>query len=90
MMNETNLFEFGDLLKKYYFYRPNQYFSDGRNIYNSCMRNGKLRMGMVEGGANAFIGAGHRSVVLFMKNEIELIRGGFSRNNDGKRQPWID
>lgn len=42
-------------------------------------------MGMIGGGANAFIGAIHRSAAL-MDNEIELVCGCFSRNKDISHQ----
>lgn len=43
------------------------------------MLNRKLRMGMVGGGSNAFIGAIHR-IAAFMDNQIELVCGCFSSN----------
>ncbi len=43
------------------------------------MKNRKLRMGMVGGGSDAFIGAVHRRAA-FMDNEIELVCGCFSVN----------
>lgn len=43
------------------------------------MKNRKLRMGMVGGGSDAFIGAIHRSAA-FMDNQIELVCGCFSIN----------
>lgn len=43
------------------------------------MKNRKLRMGMVGGGSDAFIGAIHRRAAL-MENEIELVCGCFSIN----------
>lgn len=43
--------------------------------------NRKLRMGMLGGGSNAFIGAIHRSAAL-MDNRIELVCGCFSSNPD--------
>lgn len=79
MMNETNLFEFGDLPKKYYFYRPNQYFSDKRHIL--CMRNKTLRMRMIGSGTNTCIGVACCSVVL-MDGETGLIRGKYSHNEE--------
>ncbi|MFC2322164.1 hypothetical protein [Tannerella forsythia] len=48
------------------------------------MRNRKLRMGMIGGGINAFIGSIHRCAAL-MDNKIVLIC-----EMDGKWQPWID
>ncbi|MDR2382936.1 MAG: Gfo/Idh/MocA family oxidoreductase [Prevotellaceae bacterium] len=39
----------------------------------------KLRMGMIGGGNNAFIGAVHR-MAAFLDNQIELVCGCFSRN----------
>ena len=41
------------------------------------MKNRKLRMGMVGGGSDAFIGAIHRRAA-FMDNQIELVCGCFS------------
>jgi len=41
------------------------------------MKNRKLRMGMIGGGNNAFIGAIHRQAA-FMDNQIELVCGCFS------------
>jgi len=41
--------------------------------------NRKLRMGMVGGGSDAFIGAIHR-LAAFMDNQIELVCGCFSVN----------
>lgn len=41
----------------------------------------KLRMGMVGGGSNAFIGAIHRAAA-FMDNRVELVCGCFSRDRD--------
>ncbi|MGP1420117.1 MAG: Gfo/Idh/MocA family protein [Tannerella sp.] len=49
------------------------------------MRNRKLRMGMIGGGINAFIGSIHRCAAL-MDNEIELVCGCFSRNEETSRQ----
>ena len=43
------------------------------------MKNRKLRMGMIGGGSDAFIGAIHRRAA-FMENEIELVCGCFSIN----------
>lgn len=43
------------------------------------MKNRKLRMGMVGGGTDAFIGAIHR-LAAFMDNQIELVCGCFSVN----------
>ena len=43
------------------------------------MKNRKLRMGMVGGGSDAFIGAIHRRAA-FMDNQIELVCGCFSIN----------
>lgn len=43
------------------------------------MKNRKLRMGMVGGGSDAFIGAIHR-LAAFMDNQIELVCGCFSVN----------
>lgn len=43
------------------------------------MKNRKLRMGMIGGGSDAFIGAIHRRAAL-MENEIELVCGCFSIN----------
>jgi hypothetical protein len=51
---------------------------------NLRMRNRKLRMGMIGGGINAFIGSIHRCAAL-MDNKIVLIC-----EMDGKWQPWID
>lgn len=45
------------------------------------MKNRKLRMGMVGGGSDAFIGAIHRCAA-FMDNQIELVCGCFSVNPD--------
>ncbi len=45
------------------------------------MTNRKLRMGMVGGGSDAFIGAIHRCAA-FMDNQIELVCGCFSVNPD--------
>ncbi|MDR1402625.1 MAG: Gfo/Idh/MocA family oxidoreductase [Tannerellaceae bacterium] len=45
------------------------------------MKNRKLRMGMVGGGSDAFIGAIHRSAA-FLDNQIELVCGCFSVNPD--------
>ncbi|MDR2138566.1 MAG: Gfo/Idh/MocA family oxidoreductase [Tannerella sp.] len=45
------------------------------------MKNRKLRMGMVGGGSDAFIGAIHRRAAL-MENEIELVCGCFSIHPD--------
>ncbi|MDR0844159.1 MAG: Gfo/Idh/MocA family oxidoreductase [Tannerella sp.] len=45
------------------------------------MKSRKLRMGMVGGGSDAFIGAIHRRAAL-MENEIELVCGCFSINPD--------
>ena len=41
------------------------------------MKHRKLRMGMVGGGSDAFIGAIHRRAA-FMDNQIELVCGCFS------------
>lgn len=46
--------------------------------------NRKLRMGMVGGGSDAFIGAIHR-LAAFMDNQIELVCGCFSINPDISR-----
>jgi len=46
---------------------------------NSTMTNRKLKMGMVGGGTDAFIGAIHRLAAL-MDNQIELVCGCFSVN----------
>ena len=43
------------------------------------MKNRKLRMGMIGGGSDAFIGAIHRRAA-FMDNQIELVCGCFSIN----------
>ena len=43
------------------------------------MKNRKIRMGMIGGGSDAFIGAIHRRAAL-MENEIELVCGCFSIN----------
>ena len=43
------------------------------------MLNRKLRMGMVGGGSDAFIGAIHR-LAAFMDGQIELVCGCFSIN----------
>lgn len=45
------------------------------------MKNRKLRMGMVGGGSDAFIGAIHR-LAAFMDNQIELVCGCFSVDPD--------
>jgi predicted dehydrogenase len=45
----------------------------------------KLRMGMVGGGLDAFIGAVHRRAAAF-DNEIELVCGAFSSNPEKSRQ----
>lgn len=45
------------------------------------MTNRKLRMGMIGGGGNAFIGPIHRNAAL-MEGEIELVCGCFSRTYD--------
>jgi predicted dehydrogenase len=45
------------------------------------MENRKLRMGMVGGGSDAFIGAIHRCAA-FLDNQIELVCGCFSVNPD--------
>ena len=42
-------------------------------------------MGMIGGGINAFIGSIHRCAAL-MDNEIELVCGCFSRNEETSRQ----
>ncbi len=39
----------------------------------------KLRMGMIGGGKDAFIGAVHR-IAAFMDGQIELVCGAFSSN----------
>jgi len=44
----------------------------------------KLRMGMVGGGAGAFIGAVHR-IAAFMDNQIELVCGCFSSQPDNSK-----
>ena len=43
------------------------------------MKNRKLRMGMIGGGSDAFIGAIHRRAAL-MENGIDLVCGCFSIN----------
>lgn len=48
------------------------------------MKNRKLRMGMIGGGTDAFIGAIHRRAAL-MENEIELVCGCFSINPEISR-----
>lgn len=48
------------------------------------MQNKKLKMGMVGGGNDAFIGAIHRRAA-FMDNQIELVCGCFSANPDVSR-----
>ena len=48
------------------------------------MKNRKLRMGMVGGGSDAFIGAIHRRAA-FMDNQIELVCGCFSINPEISR-----
>lgn len=48
------------------------------------MENRKLRMGMVGGGSDAFIGAIHRRAA-FMENQIELVCGCFSVNPEISR-----
>ncbi|WP_319591671.1 Gfo/Idh/MocA family oxidoreductase [uncultured Draconibacterium sp.] len=49
------------------------------------MMNRKLRMGMVGGGTDAFIGAIHR-LAAFMDNQIELVCGCFSVNPEISKQ----
>ncbi len=49
------------------------------------MKDRKLRMGMVGGGINAFIGAIHRCAA-FMDNQIELVCGCFSSNPEISKQ----
>ena len=48
-----------------------------RDRNSIIMKNRKLRMGMVGGGSDAFIGAIHRRAA-FMDNQIELVCGCFS------------
>ncbi len=48
------------------------------------MKQGKLKMGMIGGGSDAFIGAIHRRAA-FMDNLIELVCGCFSVNPDVSR-----
>lgn len=49
------------------------------NMQEKRMKNRRLRMGMIGGGSDAFIGAIHRRAAL-MENEIELVCGCFSIN----------
>src|SRR5271156_899422 len=51
--------------------------------------NRKLRMGMIGGGRNAFIGAVHR-IAANMDGLIELVCGAFSSNPDNARQSGRD
>jgi len=51
--------------------------------------NRKLRMGMIGGGRNAFIGAVHR-IAANMDGLIELVCGAFSSNPDNARQSGKD
>src|SRR6201989_883820 len=51
--------------------------------------NRKLRMGMIGGGRNAFIGAFHR-IAANMDGLIELVCGAFSSNADNARQSGKD
>ncbi|HTI91981.1 MAG TPA: Gfo/Idh/MocA family oxidoreductase [Puia sp.] len=51
--------------------------------------NRKLRMGMIGGGRNAFIGAVHR-IAANMDGLIELVCGAFSSNADNARQSGKD
>lgn len=46
-------------------------------LKNNMMKERKLKMGMVGGGSDAFIGAIHRRAAL-MENQIELVCGNFS------------
>lgn len=50
------------------------------------MKNRKLRMGMVGGGSDAFIGAIHRRAA-FMDNQIELVCGCFSVDPEYPKVP---
>lgn len=50
------------------------------------MKNRKLRMGMVGGGSDAFIGAIHRRAA-FMDNQIELVCGCFSVDPEISKVP---
>ena len=50
------------------------------------MKNRKLRMGMVGGGSDAFIGAIHRRAA-FMDNQIELVCGCFSVDPEISKTP---
>ena len=52
------------------------------------MENRKLRMGMVGGGSDAFIGAIHRCGA-FMDNQIELVCGCFSVNPEISRSSGL-
>lgn len=49
------------------------------------MINGKLKMGMVGGGKDAFIGAVHR-IAAFMDGQIELVCGAFSSNPEKSKE----
>src|ERR1700678_3219942 len=51
--------------------------------------NRKLRMGMIGGGRNAFIGAVHR-IAANMDGLIELVCGAFSSNPDNARSSGKD
>jgi predicted dehydrogenase len=51
--------------------------------------NRKLRMGMIGGGRNAFIGAVHR-IAANMDGLIELVCGAFSSNPENARQSGLD
>ena len=52
------------------------------------MKNRKLRMGMVGGGSDAFIGAIHRRAAL-MDNQIELVCGCFSVDPEIPKSPGL-
>jgi predicted dehydrogenase len=52
------------------------------------MKNRKLRMGMIGGGSDAFIGAIHRKAA-FMDNQIELVCGCFSVNPEISRSSGL-
>jgi predicted dehydrogenase len=58
-------------------------------MFYIAIMNRKLRMGMIGGGRNAFIGAVHR-IAANMDGLIELVCGAFSSNPDNARQSGHD
>jgi predicted dehydrogenase len=72
-----------------YFFRDPLIFVTGIFSSNQQLMNRKLRMGMIGGGRNAFIGAVHR-IAANMDGLIELVCGAFSSNPANAKQSGLD